>query len=157
MLKCTIPTWSHDKNVTVQNFSQDVKCVPISTYHCSFQQKLTLEVVKQWAIVLITTPDMLHFLDVTSSHNERAASWEIKKHAKTTCLRLLFLNHIYFCSYYRVGLGVVQIVRYFKTSWSITVTAPPNWHFKSDLRWHIQNQRQFCSGGSNEQSFRATQ
>ncbi len=34
-------------------------------------------------------------------------------------LVIAFLRHIHFCSYYRVGLGVVQI-RYFKTSYSAT-------------------------------------
>ncbi len=53
---------------------------------------------------------------------------------------IVFLVHIRFCSYYRVGLGVVQMVRYFKTSQSIRVLAPLNRYFKSELRWHVQNQ-----------------
>ncbi len=31
-------------------------------------------------------------------------------------LVIMFLRHIHFSSYYPVGLGVVQMVRYFKTS-----------------------------------------
>ncbi len=47
------PTWSHDENVPVGTFSQDAKYVPISTYPCSFQQKLTLEAVIHWAFVIV--------------------------------------------------------------------------------------------------------
>ncbi len=47
---------------------------------------------------------------------------------------IVFLVHIRFCSYYRVGLGVVQMVRYFKTSQSIRVLAPLNRYFKSELQ-----------------------
>ncbi len=41
-------------------------------------------------------------------------------------------------SYYQVGLGLVKMVRYFKTSRSIRVIAPLNRDFKSELRWHLQ-------------------
>ncbi len=70
------------------------------------------------------------------------------------------------CDFYiTLGLGVVQMVRNFKTSWSIRVIAPLNGHFKSKLRWHVQNQRHIkrtvctfiCSGGKNRHSFSATQ
>ncbi len=50
----------------------------------------------------------------------------------------VFMSHLY--SYYQVGWGVVQMVRYFKTSWSIRVIAPLKGHFTSELRWHVQNQ-----------------
>ncbi len=56
-------------------------------------------------------------------------------------LAIACLCHIHFCSYYQVGLDVVQMVCYFKTSQSIRVIAPLNGHFKSELRWHVQNQR----------------
>ncbi len=44
---------------------------------------------------------------------------------------IAFLCHIRFCSYYQAGLGVMQMVRHFKTLWSIRVIAPLNGHFKS--------------------------
>ncbi len=47
-------TWSHDENVPLGTFSQNAKYVPISTYHYSFQQKWTLEAVKQWAFSLFS-------------------------------------------------------------------------------------------------------
>ncbi len=56
-------------------------------------------------------------------------------------LAIVFLHHICFCSYYWVGLGVVQMVRYFETLRSIRVIAPLNGHFKSELQWYVQNQR----------------
>ncbi len=34
---------------------------------------------------------------------------------------------------YRVGLGVAQIVQYFKTSQNLRVIVPLNGHFKSEL------------------------
>jgi len=40
------PTWSHDINVPGCNFQRDAIYIPISTYHCSFQNKWTLEAVK---------------------------------------------------------------------------------------------------------------
>ncbi len=60
---------------------------------------------------------------------------KLKRHA-CDCI----IHHICFFSYYCVSLGVVQIVCYFKTSWSIRVIAPLNGHVKSELRWHLQNQ-----------------
>ncbi len=45
------PTWSHDKNVPMGTLSPDAKYVTICTYPCRFQQKLTLEAVKQWSFV----------------------------------------------------------------------------------------------------------
>ncbi len=50
-------------------------------------------------------------------------------------LAIVFLRQIHFCSYYQVGLGVVQIVRYFKSSQIIRVMVPLNRHFKSEQRW----------------------
>ncbi len=38
-------------------------------------------------------------------------------------LAIAFLDHIRFCSYYWVGLGVVQMVYYFNISQSIRVIA----------------------------------
>ncbi len=43
---------------------------------------------------------------------------------------IAFLRHIRYCSYYRVGLGVVQMVRYFKTSQIIRVIVPPKRTFQ---------------------------
>ncbi len=53
------PTWSHDKNVPLGTYA---KYVPISTYHCSFLQKFTLEGVKQRTIVII----FMHSYDYSS-------------------------------------------------------------------------------------------
>ncbi len=36
---------------------------------------------------------------------------KIEKQAKTACLWFAFLHHMRFCSYYSVGLGVVQMVQ----------------------------------------------
>ncbi len=82
----------------------------------------------------------IHGYEFHEKHNSWWKCWKIENQAKMACLRLHFLHHIHFCSYYSVGLGVVQMVRYFKTSWSIRVIAPLNRHFKSELRWHTQNQ-----------------
>ncbi len=59
------------RTVAVGTFSQDAKYVPISTYHCSFQQKLMLEVIKQWAFVIVFVNSyaqlhMFRFKDETS-------------------------------------------------------------------------------------------
>ncbi len=62
------------------------------------------------------------------THSERAEIFEIE----TACFRL-FLCHILFRSYFQVGLGVVQMVCYFKTSQSIRATVPLNEHFKSAM------------------------
>ncbi len=76
-------------------------------------------------------------------HDSGWKSWRMRdwKKAKAACLWFAFLCHIHLCSYYQVGLGVVQMVRYFKTSLSIRVIAPLNGLFKSELWRHVQNQR----------------
>ncbi len=69
-------------------------------------------------------------------HDSRWKSWKMTD--RKTMLAIAFLRHTCFGSYYRVGLGVVQLVRYFKTSRSIRLIAPLNGHFKSELRWHTK-------------------
>ncbi len=70
------------KIVPVWIFSQDAKNVPKSTYHCSFQQKWTLEAGKQWALVIIFVHSydifiqlhIFHFLDKTR------LLWSLRQH-----------------------------------------------------------------------------
>ncbi len=85
-----------------------------------------------------------------------AERWEIEKQAKKACLRLHF-----YVTFTFVGLGVVQMVCYFKTPRSIRLVAPLNRHFKSELQWHIQNQCHIkrtictfsCTGEKNKHCF----
>ncbi len=65
------------------------------------------------------------------TQNERAQRLQIEKQAKMACLQFHF--YVTF-AFERVGLSVVQMVRYLKTSWTISVIAPLNGHFKSELR-----------------------
>ncbi len=53
--------------------------------------------------------------------------------SKNKLKTVAFLHYIHFCSYYWVGLCVVQMVLYFKMSWSIRHIVPLNGHFKSEL------------------------
>ncbi len=58
-------------------------------------------------------------------------------------LAIAFLPHIRFCSYYRVGLVVVQMVLYFKTSRSIRLIAPKQRHIKHTIMYvHLFRKKQ---------------
>ncbi len=61
---------------------------------------------------------------------------KLKRH---DCSCIFTLNLLLFIL--SLGLSVVQMVSYFKTSQSIRVTAPLGRHFKSELQWNVQNQR----------------
>ncbi len=75
--------------------------------------------------------------------------WKKKKLKLHACIR--------FCSYYRIGVGVVQMVHYSKMSRIISVIL--NGHFKSELRWRTKptSHKTYHIRGKNGHFFSTTQ